>query len=171
MTYKIPAADQGTGPLYSFSLIFDGVGNAVSPDSEGAIEVSGKIVDGTGGPVRFPDGLIEFLHGDQFARAQTDADGNYRVTLRKPKIAKLNDGTLQAPHLEIVLFIHPVMSVFRTRMYFPDELDANAKDPVLARVPASLKSTLVAKPHKNGLQFDIVLQGDKQTAFFQPTSS
>ena len=163
------SADQGTGPLYSFCLIFDGIERAVAPESEGAVRVSGRILDGTGRPVCFPDGLIEFLQGDQFARAQTDARGNYQAILRKPEPVKTKDGAAQAPHFEVLLFVHPVMDPLRTRMYFPDEAAANAADPVLALVPEADRASLVARSNGGGLQFDIVLQGQKQTAFLSPS--
>jgi len=48
-----------------------------------------------------------------------------------------------------------------TRMYFPGEEDA-----LLAGLPAGDRATLVAEPDRDGLRFDIRLQGDRQTAFF-----
>jgi protocatechuate 3,4-dioxygenase alpha subunit len=51
-------------------------------------------------------------------------------------------------------------------MYFPDEEEANAADPVLAELSAEERGTLVALPEDGGLRFDIRLQGDGQTTFF-----
>ena len=54
-----------------------------------------------------------------------------------------------------------------TRIYFPDEADANAADPVLSGVDEGRRATLVAVPEPDGaLRFDIRLQGDRQTVFF-----
>jgi protocatechuate 3,4-dioxygenase alpha subunit len=56
-----------------------------------------------------------------------------------------------------------------TRVYFPDEEEANAVDPVFASIEDSdLRSTLVARPadEDGSLLFNIRLQGDQQTAFF-----
>ena len=54
-----------------------------------------------------------------------------------------------------------------TRLYFPDEAEANEADPVLARVPAERRGTLVASAVEPGvLRFDIVLQGADETVFF-----
>jgi protocatechuate 3,4-dioxygenase alpha subunit len=54
-----------------------------------------------------------------------------------------------------------------TRIYFPDEKDANAADPVLQAVTAARRSTLIAQPAGAGLlRFDIRLQGDGETVFF-----
>ena len=52
----------------------------------------------------------------------------------------------------------------RTRIYFPDEEEANAADPVLSAIDDA--STLVAQDVGDGLEFDIRLQGDGQTVFF-----
>jgi len=57
-----------------------------------------------------------------------------------------------------------------TRVYFPDEAPANAADPVLASIadPARV-ATLIARPDPDAparLRFDIHLQGDQETVFF-----
>jgi protocatechuate 3,4-dioxygenase alpha subunit len=51
-------------------------------------------------------------------------------------------------------------------MYFPDEADANARDTVLGAVPEEQRATLVAQARDDALEFDVRLQGDRQTAFF-----
>jgi protocatechuate 3,4-dioxygenase alpha subunit len=55
-----------------------------------------------------------------------------------------------------------------TRLYFPDELTANAADPVLCSIDApGRRATLIAVPEPEGhLRFDIHLQGDRETVFF-----
>jgi protocatechuate 3,4-dioxygenase, alpha subunit len=55
-----------------------------------------------------------------------------------------------------------------TRIYFPDEAAANAADPVLASIgDPDRVATLVAEPVTAGrLRFDIRLQGDRETVFF-----
>ncbi len=51
--------------------------------------------------------------------------------------------------------------------YFPDEAALNGADPVLATVPAERRSTLIAVPLADGLlEFDIRVQGDRETVFF-----
>jgi len=55
-----------------------------------------------------------------------------------------------------------------TRIYFPDETGANAVDPVLSTVEdRDLRKTLIASEEGGVLHFDIHLQGDEQTAFFE----
>jgi protocatechuate 3,4-dioxygenase alpha subunit len=54
-----------------------------------------------------------------------------------------------------------------TRIYFPDEQAANNTDPVLQSVPAERRSTLIAQPAgDNLLRFDIRMQGQNETVFF-----
>ena len=55
-----------------------------------------------------------------------------------------------------------------TRMYFPDEQTANATDPVLRSIGESARrATLIAVPEREAqLRFDIHLQGDRETVFF-----
>jgi protocatechuate 3,4-dioxygenase alpha subunit len=53
-----------------------------------------------------------------------------------------------------------------TRIYFADEAEANAADPVLSSVPAERRNTLLATPVTGGYEFAIVLQGERETVFF-----
>jgi protocatechuate 3,4-dioxygenase alpha subunit len=51
-----------------------------------------------------------------------------------------------------------------TRMYFPDEEEANAQDNLLSAIEDG--SSLVARPTGDGLEFDVRLQGEGETVFF-----
>jgi protocatechuate 3,4-dioxygenase alpha subunit len=55
-----------------------------------------------------------------------------------------------------------------TRIYFADEAAANAADPVLASVAEDRRATLIAsaEPGGDSYRFDIRLQGDGETVFF-----
>jgi protocatechuate 3,4-dioxygenase alpha subunit len=57
-----------------------------------------------------------------------------------------------------------------TRLYFSDEAEANARDPVLLGVPAARRRTLIAaredSPAGAVYRFDIRMQGDEETVFF-----
>ena len=54
-----------------------------------------------------------------------------------------------------------------TRIYFPDEARLNDADPVLQAVPADRRATLIAVPAGEGLlRFDIRMQGEAETVFF-----
>ena len=55
-----------------------------------------------------------------------------------------------------------------TRIYFPDEEETNSSDPVLSSIEdPELRRTLIAVDEGGVLLFDIRLQGDNQTAFFE----
>ena len=76
------------------------------------------------------------------------------------------DGGLQAPHIAVGIFARGLLKRVMTRLYFPDESEANAVDPVLSRLTPEQRETLVAVPDDGGLRFDIRLQGPGQTTFF-----
>lgn len=139
---------------------------AVDPGEAGAIEIHGQVFDGNGDLVAYPDALVELWAGGQFARARTDAGGTYRAVMRKPVPAPLPGGQAQAPSVNIALFARGLLKQVQTRLYFPDEEQANATDPALGMVPAQRRPTLIAHPGDGGLRFDIRLQGEGETVFF-----
>lgn len=157
---------QTIGPLYGFALMFEGSENAVEPDSPGAIRLRGRILDGEGAPVVYPEGMVEVWHGRQWARARTDEDGWFRVVVAKPSAPPLPDGRIQAPHLNLTVFARGLLKQAQTRVYFPDEDEANGIDPVLQRVSAADRHTLIATPQDDGLWFDVHLRGEYETVFF-----
>lgn len=73
---------------------------------------------------------------------------------------------MQAPHIGVSVFARGLLKRLATRVYFPDEPEANAADPVLSSLDAQLRATLVAHQEDHALVFDIRLQGDGETAFF-----
>jgi protocatechuate 3,4-dioxygenase, alpha subunit len=95
-----------------------------------------------------------------WARSGTDAEGRYAFDIVKP-------GPVggQAPHLTMLVFARGLLKPVLTRMYFPDDEDANAADRVLQGVGEG-QSTLVARSLDGALEFDVRLQGDDQTVFF-----
>jgi protocatechuate 3,4-dioxygenase alpha subunit len=75
---------------------------------------------------------------------------------------------LQAPHLNVAVFGRGMLRQLYTRIYFAGDA-ANAEDPILALVPAERCETLMANPdstHPGGWRFDVRLQGEDETAFF-----
>ena len=157
---------QTIGPLYGFALMFPGSERATYPDQPGSVRISGRVFDGSG-PLAFPDGMLELWVGDQFARTRTDPDGRFTAVLAKPDPAALPGGPRQAPHVNVAVFARGLLKQALTRLYFPDEAAANAADPVLGAVPAQRRHRLVAAPdHDGGLTFDIHLQGDEESVFF-----
>jgi protocatechuate 3,4-dioxygenase alpha subunit len=154
------------GPLYGYALMFEGSEQAVAPDSQGAVAIEGLILDGDNAPLAWPEGYIEFWEGEQWARGRTDETGRYRVVVRKPEPTPTGEGSVQAPHLNVAVFARGLLKQVLTRVYFPDELAANAVDPVLELVPEEDRELLVAVAEGDVLRFDIRLQGEHETPFF-----
>ena len=77
------------------------------------------------------------------------------------------DGRPQAPHIDVSVFARGLLKRLVTRLYFGDEAEANAVDPVLGSVAdGQARATIVAGPTADGYRFDIRLQGDHETVFF-----
>jgi protocatechuate 3,4-dioxygenase alpha subunit len=179
---------QTVGPYLTLGLL-DGSpvsSSIVSRDDPRAIVVRGRLLDGNGDPV--PDGMIEFWQANEagryahpadpredvpledgfwgFGRSGTANDGWYEVVTLKPGRVPAPDGRLQAPHIVVGVFARGLLKRLATRLYFPDEEEANAADAVLSELGESERATLVAQREDGGLRFDIRLQGSEQTAFF-----
>ena len=76
-----------------------------------------------------------------------------------------------APHINFWLAARGINIGLATRMYFSDEEGANAQDPVLNIIdPPERRQTLIAiRSMRDGTvvyTFDIHLQGDRETVFF-----
>jgi len=137
--------------------------------SRARIEINGRVVDGAGAPVS--DALLELWQSDgresAFARAATDANGEYRASAAKLGPVPGADGKPQAPHICVSVFARGLLHRLVTRIYFPDEPGANGADPLLASIDPALRERLVARAHTGagGLRFDVVLQGEGETPF------
>jgi protocatechuate 3,4-dioxygenase alpha subunit len=102
-----------------------------------------------------------------FGRLPTGPDGSFRFVTVKPGSVPGPDGQPQAPHIVVSLFMRGLLKHLSTRLYFPDETQANARDWALSQVPAGRRHTLVAQPAGAGkLQWQVVLQGQDETVFF-----
>jgi protocatechuate 3,4-dioxygenase, alpha subunit len=173
---------QTVGPFLSLGLTWTD-GHLVVPEgSPGAVRISGVLLDGAGAPV--PDGVVEtwqadadgrFDHPDDprgasgsgfggFGRCSTDEEGHYQIVTVKP--GAIGDG--QAPHIDVTVLARGLLQHLVTRIYFPDEAEANAADPLLSSLPPERAATLVAEAAGDGeLRFDIRLQGEGETVFLQ----
>ena len=156
-----PTPPQTVGPFFSIGLCTRPQHELVPERSEGAMTIRGRVTDGDGEPV--PDAVVEAWDrgGRRFGRCGTDAAGAYRLVSARPA-----GGGGQAPHLAVLVFARGLLKPLITRIYLPDEEDANAADPVLSALDPGERATLVARPDGDGLRFDIRLQGDGQTTFF-----
>jgi len=141
------------------------------------ISIAGRVIDGDGKPVN--DALVEIWQANAdgkyrnkgfrgFGRSATDDKGAFRFRTIKPGRVAGPGGKLQAPHIAVNVFMRGLLKQLVTRVYLPDD-PANAKDAVLALVPAERRATLVAKKvaGKGGvLEWNVVLQGRDETVFF-----
>jgi protocatechuate 3,4-dioxygenase, alpha subunit len=176
---------QTVGPYLSIGLPWPDGPFVVEPGTPGAIRIGGHVIDGAGDPV--PDGLIEtwqadpdgrFDHPDDprgrgaggfrgFGRAATDDDGHWEIVTLKPGRVPGPGDTLQAPHLAVSVFARGLLNRVVTRIYFGDEPEANAADPVLSGIAdRAARETLIAAPAGDGYRFDVHLQGPDETLFF-----
>ncbi len=169
---------QTVGPFFGMGLPYDG-GEQIAPTvAAGVIRIEGQVLDGNGEPV--PDALLEIWQPDEqgryragpdngitgFGRCRTDLEGAFTFVTVKPGPTRAPDGGLQAPHLNVTVFARGLLRHLVTRMYFPDEAEANTSDPVLKLVDPSRRPTMIASDDRGVLKFDIRLQGDRETAFF-----
>lgn len=93
--------------------------------------------------------------------------GEYEFQTVRPGPIKQHDGTVFAPHIAFWIVARGINTGLQTRMYFPEDTELQASDPVLASVPEDRKKTLIATKTSEGrFQFDIRLQGDAETVFF-----
>jgi protocatechuate 3,4-dioxygenase alpha subunit len=179
---------QTVGPFFSFALPIEGGDRLVDDDHPGALRIEGRLFDGAGEPVA--DALLEiwqanaagrYAHPEDtrdevplqpgftgFGRVPTDAEGRFAFTTVKPGPVPWPDGRAQAPHIQVSVFARGLLERLVTRIYFPDEEAANAADPALSAIEhPGARETLVAIDEGDGrLRFDIHLQGDRETAFF-----
>ena len=149
------------------------------------IRVEGRVFDGAGAIV--PDAMIEIWQADAqgryahpadgrssnasfkgFGRTGTGTDPENRFIFDTVKPGPIGDG--QAPHLNVIVFMRGMLLHAFTRIYFSDEAAANTADPVLSSVPGDRRATLIAArqdgPGGVVYVFDIHMQGDQETVFF-----
>lgn len=183
---KLSTPSQTVGPFLSIGMSWEHGENVVPDGAPGSFWLRGRLFDGAGEPV--PDGVIETWQADPygefahaappfgvgsedfggFGRSLTGAEGQYGVLTVKPGQVSDGDGGLQAPHLAVSVFARGLLHRVVMRIYFADEIEANAVDPVLCALPDDdARSTLIAQPDgAGGYSLDIRLQGDDETVFF-----
>ena len=156
---------QTVGPFFGVGLPFEKGEQLAPPGSAGVMRIEGQVLDGKGEPV--PDALLEIWQpGTGFGRARTDSEGAFSFTTVKPGAVPAPDGRVQAPHFNVTVFARGLLRHLVTRMYFPDETEANGADPVLNLVEPARRETLIAKHCDGVLHFDVRLQGERETVFF-----
>jgi protocatechuate 3,4-dioxygenase alpha subunit len=149
------------------------------------VTIRGRVIDADGRPVN--DAAVEIWQANShgryanaedrqdkplepafrgYGRSLTDEDGSFRFSTIKPGRVPGPGNSVQAPHLNVVIFMRGLLKQLMTRMYFPDDA-ANGSDPMLALVPAERRSTLIARKTCDGtLEWNVILQGRDETVFF-----
>ena len=104
-----------------------------------------------------------------YGRSGTTEDGSYWFETIKPGRVPFYDDQFQAPHICVTVFSRGLLNHLATRLYFEDE-QTNAEDPILLCVPDERRSTLLARRENHVgtivYRFDIIMQGEGETAFF-----
>lgn len=154
-----------------------------------AIVIHGRVLDGALDPV--PDAGIELWQADEeghylvperaefelpqplftgYGRTGTDGHGEYRFLTVKPGPVPFDHERQQAPHILVTVYARGLLNHLVTRIYFDGD-EANERDPILNQVPEQRRPTLIAarssdEQGRPAYRFDIVLQGDRETVFF-----
>jgi protocatechuate 3,4-dioxygenase alpha subunit len=165
----------------------------VGPETKGErIRIEGRIFDGTGAPVR--DALVEIWQADSFGRFNHPADrqdgprdegfrgwgrtgtdfatGVWSFDTIKPgRTAGRHGHRRMAPHISLWIVARGLNIGLSTRLYFEDEAEANAEDPVLRIVeqPERRRTLIARREERDGRPayiLDIHLQGEHETVFF-----
>jgi protocatechuate 3,4-dioxygenase, alpha subunit len=131
---------QTVGPYFSFALCRE-------PQNElpnGSVRLAGFVLDGEGEPVA--DALLELWDpAVGFGRCGTDARGEFSFVVPQ-----------EAQRYELMVFARGLLKPVLTRLYVPGAGESEAED-----------RTMIAREEGDGLRFDVHLQGERETAFFE----
>lgn len=177
--YGLTAAQYG----YDFDQPFDAT-LALDPADGERIRLEGRVLDGDGNAIG--DAMVEISQPDgngvfpisvddaqargfrAFGRVGTGTDPHKRFVFHTVKPGAAMPG--EAPHIDVIVLMRGLLLHVFTRIYFSDEAEANAGDPVLNTVSAARRGTLIAQRNEQGGQviyrFDIRMQGPEETVFF-----
>jgi protocatechuate 3,4-dioxygenase alpha subunit len=187
---KKQTPSQTVGPFYAIGLTRKAMNIVANESTQGErIRVEGQVFDGDGTTI--PDVMVEiwqanaygrYNHPDDkqekpldpsftgWGRSGTDEKCFYGFETIKPGPVPGNDSSVQAPHINMVIFARGMLVHAYTRMYFADE-PLNADDLVLNSIKSKKRrATLIAAREERGgkpvYRFDIRLQGNNETVFF-----
>ncbi|MDJ0686483.1 MAG: protocatechuate 3,4-dioxygenase subunit alpha [Alphaproteobacteria bacterium] len=181
--YGLTPAQYGYGHLTAIAT-----GSLIGEGVEGQrITLAGRVLDGAGEAIS--DAMVEIWQADSqgryshpadpggrnapfvgFGRVGTGTDPGARFLFETIQPGAVPGDADQAPHINVILFARGLLNHLYTRVYFADQAAANAQDPVLAALPEDRRGTLIAErvetPAGVEYRWDIHLQGDKETVFF-----
>ncbi|WP_406162267.1 protocatechuate 3,4-dioxygenase subunit alpha [Streptomyces sp. NBC_00882] len=187
----LPTPSHTVGPFYGHALPFPGGGDIAPVGHPDTIVLQGYITDGEGNPL--PDAFVELWSADPdgnvpqadgsirrdpasggylgrngveftgWGRIQTDANGHWSARTLRPGARGRS-----APYISVCVFARGLLVHLYTRIYLPGDEAALTADPLLARVPAERRDTLIARSQGDGTyRFDIRLQGEGETVFLE----
>jgi protocatechuate 3,4-dioxygenase, alpha subunit len=183
---RCATTSQTVGPFFQIGFELLMKPDIAGPGVPGErITLEGQVLDGDRVPI--PDAVIElwqpnshgkYAHPEDrqdkpvdsgfsgYGRVGTDDNGYYRIRTIKPGSTPGLNGSTQAPHLAVSVFMRGLLRHLFTRVYFPDD-PANSNDPILNMVPAARRHTLIARKTSEGvLRWDVLMQGPDETVFF-----
>ncbi len=182
---------QTIGPFFHIGMPRGGE-NVLVDDKTNAlvIRIVGTVFDGDGAPVS--DALLEIWQADAqgffnhpadphyeradkhfkgFGRASTNQAGHFEFITVKPGRTPGRNGEPQEPYIDVRVFARGMLIHAYTRLYFPDE-SVGETDPVLKTIEPQRRATLIAireeSTYMPTYRFDIHLQGENETVFFEP---
>lgn len=161
MADEAPAGELGAGErIRIIGRVLDGAGAAIA---DALIEIWQANAEGRYRGAREPGSNAGFVG---FGRQGTGTDPDHRFIFETVKPGAVD--AEQAPHISVILFMRGLLVHAYTRIYFSDEAEANARDPVLNSVPEERRATLIAERQEDGAtyRFDIRMQGENETVFF-----
>ena len=167
----VATASQTVGPFFSFGLTTNtALGHMARPDTPGErIRLEIRVIDGAGAPV--PDAMVELWHADRagtflFGRLETDPAGVCAFETVYPGQAAPD--ARDAAHVNLCIFMRGLLRHLYTRLYFAGDPSLET-DAILAAVPPDRRGTLIARRDEtvpSAWAFDIHLQGDRETVYF-----
>ena len=139
------------------------------------ITIEGSVFDGNG--IALDDVMLEtwqcdengqFFEDNGFARFIPDKlTKQFKLFTVKPGQVQKLDGKNQSPHICLSISSRGLNMTLNTRIYF--EGDDLINDPILSMIKnnkGNIDSLIAKKIKKNVYVFDVFLQGDKETVFF-----
>ncbi|OCB68980.1 protocatechuate 3,4-dioxygenase subunit alpha [Flavobacterium glycines] len=167
---------QTVGPYFAYGLTskqygydFENLATNVLeniPQGKEIITIKGKVFDGENNSI--PDAMIELWQNDGenkfFGRfgTGTETENHFVFQTIKPKSV---EG--QAPYVSLIVFMRGQLIHSYTRIYFSDEEILNQQDAVLNAVPEERRNTIIAQKKGSVYEFNIYMQGENETVFFE----
>jgi len=188
LNYLKESASQTAGPYVHIGCTpnYSGISGVYNEDlgsrplfpdasADQRISLDIRVIDGSGTLLR--DALVEIWQADAHGRYHPNTEGWGRKPTNsitgiatfdtvKPGSVAYRDGRIMAPHITIWIVARGINIGLHTRMYFPEESDANAVDPLLSAIEHRVRvPTLIGHREGSKLTFDIHLQGPNETVF------